>query len=67
MSRRKIVLAVLLIIPVFLLILSLWQSYTDSGIELIYLFVGVPILVLNAWEWTAPEVLDRLCDKKPQT
>jgi hypothetical protein len=33
-------------------------GWPDPGLELVYLVVGVPILVLNAWEFFQPEVID---------
>ena len=56
MTQRRKLLLFLLIIPLFMIIDSL--GWPDPGLELIYLVVGIPILVLNAWEFFQPEVID---------
>ena len=63
--RRKIiriVLAVLAIIPIFLLIRFLFFGATISGDdsieELIYTVIGIPILVFNFWAWYYPELIE---------
>ncbi len=64
MTPRRIVLGVLLIIPLAMIISVLIWPEVNSSLELIYLVVGVPILVLNAWEWTEPEMSEWLFGKK---
>jgi hypothetical protein len=56
MSRRRKLLLILMIIPIIMIIISI--GWPDPGLELVYLVVGVPILVLNAWEYFDPEVID---------
>jgi hypothetical protein len=57
MSLRRKLLLILMIIPIIMIIISIgWGP--DPGLELVYLVVGVPILVLNAWEYFDPEVID---------
>jgi hypothetical protein len=60
--RRKILLG-LLIIPIVIVIISLFQTTLDPGLELVYLVFGVPICVLNVWEWFEPEVAEKLFGK----
>lgn len=45
----------LLVIPITMIAVSLTQSPVDEGLELAYLTIGLPILVLNMWEWTLPK------------
>jgi len=40
----------LLIIPVAMIVFSLFQKTINPGFELSYLVFGVPICVLNMWE-----------------
>ena len=56
MTHRRKLLLFLLIIPLIMIIISI--GWPDPGLELVYLVVGVPILVLNAWEFFQPEIID---------
>ena len=56
MTHRRKLLLFLLIIPLLMIIISI--GWPDPGLELVYLVIGVPILVLNAWEFFQPEVID---------
>jgi len=49
MTLRRKILLILLIIPVAMIIVLI--GWPASGLELIFLVTGVPILVLNAWEF----------------
>jgi hypothetical protein len=62
-SIRKKILLGLLIIPVSMIIVSLFQTTLDPGLELTYLVFGVPICVLNVWEWFEPEIINRFFEK----
>ncbi len=53
--RRKLLLS-LLLIPIVMIIISI--GWPDPGLELVYLVIGVPIIVLNAWEFFQPEVME---------
>jgi hypothetical protein len=52
--RRKILLG-LLIIPVALALVSI--VWPGTWFELVFLFLGVPVLVLNAWEFFSTETI----------
>jgi hypothetical protein len=54
-QRRKLLLS-LLLIPIVMIIISI--GWPDPGLELVYLVIGVPIIVLNAWEFFQPEVME---------
>jgi hypothetical protein len=45
-----------MIIPVAMIVISI--GWPETGLELIFLVAGVPILVLNAWEFFSPEAND---------
>ncbi len=63
MTIRKKILLGLLIIPLSMIIISFGQSPVDPGLELVYLVIGVPICVLNIWEWFNPEIIDHMFRK----
>jgi hypothetical protein len=52
-----------LIVPIGMVIASLSQTTLDQGLELAYLVIGVPICILNAWEWLGPEVAEMVFGK----
>ena len=58
----RIVLAVMAIIPIALLVYNLIFLRTDYGRdsiwEMAYLVFGVPILILNFWAWSYPEMIE---------
>jgi Sec-independent protein secretion pathway component TatC len=58
--RRKILLGLLMVAGVIGLMYAflpqLWLEY------LVYLFV-IPVMALNVWEWTAPEVMESMDGK----
>jgi hypothetical protein len=37
---------------------------TDPGLELAFYVIGVPIAVVNMWEWFKPEVIKQLLLKE---
>jgi len=47
-----------------MVIISLFQSPVDPGLELAYYVFGVPIAVINAWEWFDSEVMEKLVGKE---
>jgi hypothetical protein len=47
----RIAILALLIIPLSMMAAALRQSPPDAGLELAYTCLGIPILVLNAWEF----------------
>jgi len=49
---RRIILLALLPISIVMLVASFKQMLPDQGLELAFLMIGIPILVLNVWEWT---------------
>jgi len=49
---RRIILLALLPIPIVMLVASFKQMPPDQGLELAFLMISIPILVLNVWEWT---------------
>jgi hypothetical protein len=51
MTLRRIFLLFLLPIPIAMIIISFFQSPPDEGLEMAYTVVGIPIIVLNMWEW----------------
>jgi hypothetical protein len=63
MTFRKKILLILLIIPVTMIIISFGQATVDPGLELVYLVIGVPICILNIWDWFNPEIIDHLFRK----
>jgi len=54
----------LLVIPLVLIVMSLGQKDTDSAWELLFLIIGLPILILNAWEWFMSNVAEALFGKR---
>ena len=64
MTLRRKILLILLIIPVAMIVVSI--GWPDTGLELIFLVAGVPILVLNAWEFFSPGAND-IYFSKPKT
>jgi len=34
-----------------MIIVSFFQSPVDEGLELAYTVIGIPIIVVNMWEW----------------
>jgi hypothetical protein len=56
MTLRRKILLILLIIPVAMIVISI--GWPGTGLEMIFLVAGVPILVLNAWELFSPEAND---------
>ena len=58
----RIVLAILAIIPIFLLVDTVSQPATYGEVtlgELAYLFLGTPISILNLWAWIEPEMIEQ--------
>ena len=53
-TLRRIFLLVLLVIPITMILVSFSQSPVDEGLELAYTVIGIPILVVNMWEWFMP-------------
>lgn len=56
MTLRRKILLILLIIPATMMLISI--GWPGAGFELTFLVLGVPILVLNAWEFFSPEDID---------
>ena len=58
----RIVFGILAIIPIFFLVDSVSQPATYGEVtlgELVYLFVGTPISILNLWAWIEPEMIEQ--------
>jgi hypothetical protein len=51
MALRRIFLLFLLPIPIAMIIMSFFSIPPDEGLELAYLVIGIPIIVVNMWEW----------------
>lgn len=68
MSNRRIFLLILLIVPFVLFIGSLiypiHQGDQYNWVEISALVIGIPILILNFWEWQYTEIVDELFFKK---
>jgi hypothetical protein len=67
MTPRRIVFLSLLVIPLSMIIISIiWSDLAQSHpeLELLYLIFGVPILVLNCWEFFMPEVINHYFGKQ---
>ena len=62
LKTLRVVFGVLLILPLALLLFHIFfqadSSAGDALSELIYLVFGLPIMVLNAWAWLEPEVIE---------
>ena len=62
MKIFRIVVGVLAIIPVAMLVDSLFlhsENYGPSTMgELLYPVFGVPILIFNMWAWVHPEIIE---------
>ena len=62
MKTFRIVLGILAILPLTLLVDSIFLHpyyYGEGSLgELLYLAIGVPILTLNFWAWTYPEIIE---------
>jgi hypothetical protein len=58
MSTRQKFLIPLLIIPLWQLIGNIAHPSADEGAELLYLLIGLPICMLNLWEWGYPRAID---------
>src|SRR5689334_6329594 len=62
MKSFRIVIGILAILPLTLLVDKLFfhpTIYDEDSLEtLIYLTMGVPILTLNFWAWTYPEIIE---------
>jgi hypothetical protein len=55
MSIRKVILLAMLPIPLLMMVVALSQKFLDPGLEMAFTVIGIPILVLNMWEWTIPK------------
>lgn len=67
MTTRKKFLLGLLIIPVAMIIIVLAQApIIDAGLEVAFYLIGVPIAVVNMWEWFEPEMMDVLLRFTPR-
>jgi hypothetical protein len=68
MTRRRWILLALLVIPLALVVLGIvFQSELGEPplwVEYPFLLVGVPIVIVNVWEWSEPELLDKLWKKE---
>jgi hypothetical protein len=63
MKTFRIILGILAIIPIGLMVASIADpkmTAQNSNMEMIFLLVGVPILVLNLWAWDAPQIIKKL-------
>ena len=62
MKIFRIVVGVLAIIPVAMLVDSLFLHPANYGLgslgDLVYPVFGVPILILNMWAWEHPEIIE---------
>lgn len=61
MKTFRIVLGILAIVPIYLLVDSVSQPATYGEVtfgELVYLFLGTPISILNLWAWIEPEMIE---------
>ncbi len=65
MTPRRKFLFILLIIPVAMIIVLM--AWPGTGLELVFLLIGMPILVLNVWEYTSPETMDSYFGKSKST
>lgn len=63
MTRRRIILLVLLV-PALWVTVEFFR-HPGPGHELAALIFVVPVLVLNAWEYLAPEIMEAYFGKKP--
>jgi len=64
MTRRKTILLVLLVFPLGLLILAFTGILDREDAELLFYAIGVPILVLNMWEWFEPELVGKMFGRR---
>jgi preprotein translocase subunit SecG len=48
---RRVVLLILLVIPIAIIIAMLFQSPVNEGLSYAYYLFGIPIIVVNMWEW----------------
>ena len=62
MKTFRIVVGILAILPLTLLVDSIFLHpylYAEGSLgELLYLPIGVPILTLNFWAWSYPEIIE---------
>ena len=62
MKTFRIVVGILALLPLSLLVDNLFfhpQFYEEGSLGvLVYLLLGVPILTLNFWAWTYPEIIE---------
>lgn len=62
MKTFRIVVGVLALLPLSLLLDNLFfhpQFYEEGSLgEMMYLLIGVPILTLNFWAWSYPELIE---------
>ena len=63
--RRKVLLC-LLVVPMVMLLVAIIKPFEygpGTGMEILYLVIGIPIMVLNMWELFEPEIRDELFGK----
>jgi hypothetical protein len=66
MTKRRIILTALLIIPISLLAASLLRpGITGDGskLQMLFFVIGVPLAVLATLEWTVPAALDEFLQR----
>lgn len=64
MTLRKKILLFLTIIPFILLLIVLVKPIREgdqhNGVELFFLMIGLPVVILNYLEWTDPQLMDEI-------
>lgn len=66
MTLRRKILLYLLIVPVVMLLAAIIKPFDygpGTDMEILYLVIGIPISLVNMWEWCEPEVMDELFGK----
>ena len=66
MSKRRKIFLGLLVIPIANIVASIISPLDygpDTVNELVFLGIGIPISLLNAWEWFMPEISNKLFGK----
>jgi hypothetical protein len=59
-TLRRVILLVLLVVPLVMIVFLLRQPPPENFLlEIAFYVFGVPIVVLNLWEWASIRVLER--------
>jgi hypothetical protein len=67
MKTFRLIISLLAIIPIGLIVASIVDpkmTAQNPSMEMTFLLVGVPILVLNLWAWDAPEMVEKMFNLK---